>query len=288
MLGAVPLWHLLRRAGKRATFANLSFTDLRETGPRPLHPAMVEVTASSPGPKYYFPERTLCRWYQSQGEELSVYCFEKTGVHPLAQAFAKLVEHIDADAIVLCDGGTDILMRGDEAGLGTPAEDITSLLAAQQAPVSNKIVVCIGFGVDRFHGVCHAHFLENVAALQREGGFLGMLSLLPQMPEAKHYLEAVAYAQRYTVSRPSIVHGSIASAVKGDYGDVHCTERTRGSELWINPLMSTYFGFDLDSVADRLLYGDPLLDTETIYEVVAALELFRSRRVRKSWKSIPV
>jgi len=57
---------------------------------------------------------------------------------------------------VLVDGGTDILMRGDEAGLGTP--------------------------------------------------------------EAEAFVAAVDYAQQRTPTRPSIVNGSIAAAVRGDEG----------------------------------------------------------------------
>ena len=55
--------------------------------------------------------------------------FEKVGVRPMRAAYRALVAATDSDAIVLVDGGTDILMRGDEAGLGTPAEDMTSLAA---------------------------------------------------------------------------------------------------------------------------------------------------------------
>jgi hypothetical protein len=54
------------------------------------------------------------------------------GVRPLRAAYAKLAEHLDLDAVVLVDGGTDILMRGDEAGLGTPADDMTSLAAPRR------------------------------------------------------------------------------------------------------------------------------------------------------------
>ncbi len=46
------------------------------------------------------------------------------------------------------DGGTDILMRGDESGLGTPEEDMASLAAVHGLDVPEKIVVCAGFGVD--------------------------------------------------------------------------------------------------------------------------------------------
>jgi len=65
---------------------------------------------------------------------------------------------------------------------------------------------------------------------------------------------AVAFAHEEMPTRQSIVNGSIASAIRGDFGDVHVSERTRSSELFINPLMTLYFGFDLAAVADRSLY----------------------------------
>ena len=50
-------------------------------------------------------------------------------MEPLREAYRALIAHHGIDAIVLVDGGTDILMRGDEAGLGTPEEDMLSLAA---------------------------------------------------------------------------------------------------------------------------------------------------------------
>jgi hypothetical protein len=52
----------------------------------------------------------------------------------------------------------------------------------------------------------------------------------------------------------SIVSSSILSALAGEYGDVHATGRTQGSQLWINPLMAAYWCFRLDRVAERILY----------------------------------
>jgi hypothetical protein len=46
-----------------------------------------------------------------------------------------LVEHLVIDALVLVDGGTDILVRDDETGLATPVEDITSLAAAARCDI---------------------------------------------------------------------------------------------------------------------------------------------------------
>lgn len=59
----------------------------------------------------------------------------------------------------------------------------------------------------------------------------------------------------------SIANSSILSAIHGHYGDHHFTERTRGSELWINPMMSQYWCYDLPAVAQRLQYRGALLNT---------------------------
>jgi len=40
-------------------------------------------------------------------------------------AWDAIARHVAPDAVVLVDGGTDVLMRGDEAGRGTPVEDMT-------------------------------------------------------------------------------------------------------------------------------------------------------------------
>ena len=155
----------------------------------------------------------LARWLSARRNAEPVYAFAKTGVRPLREAWRALQAELGFDAVVLVDGGTDILMRGDEAGLGTPTEDLSSVAAVDALDVPIKLVVCIGFGVDRYHGVCHAHFLENVAALSRAGTYLGVTALVAQMPEAAAYLELVEFATQSSRQSASIVNLSIASAV---------------------------------------------------------------------------
>src|SRR5262249_57245185 len=139
---------------------------------------------------------------------------------------------VKADTVVLVDGGTDSLMRGDEAGLGTPEEDIASIAAVDDLEVPRKYLVCLGFGVDAFHGVCHTHALEAVAELTRDGAFLGALSLTREMPEVRRYMEAAQAVCEAMPDCPSIVWASILSALEGHYGRHHRTARTRGSTLW--------------------------------------------------------
>ncbi|NOK21237.1 DUF1152 domain-containing protein [Corallococcus carmarthensis] len=284
----LPLYFRLREMGKRVSLANLSFTVLDRVDGRVVAPGLMEVRAETQGPAHYFPEGVLARWFQARGEAVSIYCFDKVGVAPLSAAWAALQAELGFDTVVLVDGGTDILMRGDEAGLGTPEEDISSLAAVDSLTLRDKLIVCLGFGVDAFHGICHAHFLEAVADLSRRGAYLGVTALLPGMPEVDRYREAVMFSSEEMARRPSIVSLSVVGAIDGDYGDQHRTSRTQGSKLWINPLMSMYWAFDLDAVAKRCLYLDLLRDTNTSWEVGARIEVFRNQHPTKPWQDIPV
>lgn len=155
-------------------------------------------------------------------------------------------------------------------------------------PLDEKIVVCLGFGVDRHHGVCHAQFLEATAALAREGAFRGAMSLLAGMPEVDAFRAAVAFANEQMPRFPSIVANSVVSAIEGDFGDVHRTDRTEGSRLWINPLMAMYWAFDLDAVARRCLYLPAVLSTTTWTDVRAAIGSFMVATTPRPWDDIPL
>ncbi|TXJ81822.1 DUF1152 domain-containing protein [Streptomyces lavendulae] len=280
----LPLALALRSAGAEVHLAGLSFADLYglDRGSW-VAEDVVAVRPDTPLHGDYFPERSLARWLHSRQLPATVYAFPLTGVRPLRAAYRALAEHLGGvDAIVLVDGGTDILMRGDEHGLGTPEEDMASLAAvAGLAEVPHRLVACVGFGVDAYHGVNHSTVLENLAALDRDGGYLGAFSLPRESDEGAAYLDAVAHAQRCHASHPSIVHGSVAAAVRGEFGDVRFTERTRGSELFVNPLMSLYFCADLPALARAHLYLDRLEDTVLMRQIGSAIAGFREELPRQ-------
>jgi hypothetical protein len=287
----LPLYFALRDAGKQVFLANLSFTPLHSVTGRHLTEDLVEVTADSEGPRFinYFPEGYLSRWFRQLGEEVPIYCFGRTGARPLLAAYRILQEQLRPDTVILVDGGTDSLMRGDEVGLGTPQEDIASIAAVDELQVARKLLVCLGFGVDTFHGVCHAYFLEAVAELTRVGGFLGTFSLLADMPEVERYRAAAAAVFASMPNHPSIVTSSIISALEGRYGDYHATERTAGSKLWINPLMALYWCFQLGPVARRILYLDALKQTEDYDEISVLITRFRAKQKNtRPWVDMPV
>ena len=285
----LPLYFWLRNAGKTVHLANLSFTDLRFCdGQRPV-PSLVRVLPTTGGSSSYFPEVHLSSWLSDRFGETPVYAIERSGARPVAAAHQWLAAALKPDAVILVDGGTDSLMRGDEVGLGTPEEDMASVAAVQAVQnVARKYLLCLGFGIDAFHGVCHAHFLENTAALIADGGYLGAWSLMREMTEFQLYREALEHTCARMPRRPSIVNTSIASAVSGSFGDHHSTRRTEGSELFINPLMGIYWAFQLEHVARRVLYLDRIRETETYTELSMAIESFSATQPKvRGWKDIP-
>jgi len=285
----LPLYFALREAGKTVHLANLSFASLPSAPVDRIFPHCVRVTAGTLRAPTYFPEYHLSRWFrEALQEEVPVYAFPLVGVQPLRETYRKLADMLRLDAVVLVDGGTDSLMRGDEAGLGTPAEDAISLAAVSGSGIARQFLACIGFGVDTYHGVCHAQFLESVASLTRAGAFLGVTSVLPQMEAGQRYAQAVAYANERAKGRESIVSNSIVSAIEGQFGDHHRMERTRSNQLWINPLMPIYWAFDLPNVIFRSLYLDQLSETKTLQEVVNKIQIFRARCKTKEWEEMPV
>ena len=224
---------------------------------------------------------------------MPVYCFHRYGPRPVTEAYRVLQDHLGFDTVVLVDGGTDSLMRGDEVGLGTPVEDMTSIAAADaldDGNVPRKLLVCLGFGVDTYHGVCHAHVLEAVAELARAGAYLGAFSLTPDMPAVKQFVAATEYVLQRTSARASIVLLSILSALEGQFGNHHRTERTSGSELFINPLMSMYWCFWLAPVARRVLYLDRIRPLERFFDVEREIARFRAEHPGhpRAWRDLPM
>lgn len=276
VFAGLPLALALRDQGKDVAFASYSFGDLGAVGNDAwIGPGVALVTAEL-NVHPYFPELTLARWLAERGIDSPVHAFAPAGAVPLREAYRALVARLGLDAVVLVDGGTDILLRGDEAGLGTPEEDMTSLAAvAGLDDVPHRFVACLGFGIDAFHGVCHAHVLENIAALTRAGAYLGAFSLTADSPEGRAYVDAVAFAAAHTPTRPSIVQGQVAAAVSGEFGNVQFTHRTAASELFVNPLMGLYFTFELVGLAASVQYLDDLRETRTTRQVALVIERYR-------------
>lgn len=274
----LPLYFALRAQGKQVYLANLSFTDLQRkvtTKDQYYCKGCVKVTHDmkiKDAVDTYFPEFYLSIWFWEKfNEDVPIFTFSRsTGVVQLTEVYSKICSSHKVEAIVLVDGGTDSLMFGTEEALGTPVEDQTSILAASSLPdVPIKLLTAIGFGVDTFHGVSHGLFLENVATLEREGGYLGCFSVPRQSLEGGLYLEGYQAIAKHM--QPSIVCASITDAMKGHFGNHHSTSRTGNSELFINPLMPVYWTFELEKLVRYIPYAAPLKKTSTSQDVMRVI-----------------
>ena len=203
------------------------------------------------------------------------YCYDlvkevgSTGVQPIVQFLKKKVEEDTPQAIILVDGGVDVLMRGDEKGAGTLLEDAVTLAAVAQVDVPHKVIACMGFGAEAEEGLCHYRALENMAALTASGGFLGACALTPDMGAFHHYRRESE--QAWAGKRKSHIHTRIIPAVTGQFGeqtlyegvDARVCGAAKEVPSFVNPLMSLIWFFDLMKVYERNLFSKKLVPTAT-------------------------
>ena len=284
----VPLATYLVARGCSVVLANLTFSTPWFGGSERIAPNLWRIDSSAKEMPY-FPEKWLAEWLARRSMNVPVYTLGKSGVQPLRSAYAALLDRHPADLVIVVDGGTDSLIFGDEPGLGTVVEDAVSIVAACSAAGEGRVLLAaLGFGVDHFHGVSHHSFLENVARISRAGGYLGGSSLIQGTPEADAFLDLVDYANQRQPQQLSIVCNSIASAVRGEFGDYHATNRTHGTELFINPLMAQYWAFDAHCVVKHMEFAPALATTTTMREALSAIETCREHLDVRQRKGVPL
>lgn len=281
---AIPLYFTLRAMGKTVHIANLTFSepDRMRNIVSPL-PGLYEITANTLFPGDYCPEAYLARYLRERhGIDTVIHTIARAGYAVVKSAYQHLTVNKNLDAIVVVDGGSDSLMAGDEDQLATIEEDHISIMAANDVVSDDlklRCLVVLGLGVDRFHGCSDAASLRAVAELTAVGGFFGMQMLEQEMLPVQYYKELVEYANASCRSSPSIVGASIVSALEGHYGNYHSNPRTHGSALYINPMMSMLWFFDVAAVKNRWRPGlyEALRGTATRAEVGAAVGKFRRK-----------
>jgi len=276
VLCGLPIFLELEQLGYDVHLANLSFSDIAGlTDGEALTDTLVGVSADLDEVTDYFPEYFLAQWlFDERNDEVTVWCFDKTGARPLVKNYQILAKHLNLDAIILVDGGVDSLMHGDEPQPGTLLEDALSLLAVNELkslPV--RLTACLGLGIEPEVG--YAHLFENIAQLTKSGAFKGSCALLKDMPCFQQYEQAAMYIFDQQPDYPSVIASSVISAVRGEYGNYHLIRRTHGSDLRISPLMALYWFFDLPAVAQRNLLLPALRLTHTVDEAWIAMQKAR-------------
>jgi hypothetical protein len=240
----------------------------------------------------------------------------------LTSFYSQLIEAHHIDAIIAVDGGSDSLMRGDESGLGDPIEDAVSVGAIASLCCSTKsfqetnqqmttsprrplgLLYSVGFGCDRFNSVSDASSLRAIAELTQKGGFLGSCSLIPSSRRVEIYRDGLAHIYQHQQMR-SILSGSILASAFGYYGNeieslnrdtqIDFGKRLTPSsssdspgtdELFLWPLMSMLWMFDITIVAERSLICQWIASASTVKESqrlfdVGRKKLFDQKAIRR-------
>jgi hypothetical protein len=285
----LPIYFELRKHRKEVHLANFSQSSIDKLkGVLRVTPTLIGATASQQHTLTYFPEHYLSQWFKEQrNEDVTIWCFGRTGVRPLLANYQALIDYLSVDAILLVDGGVDSLMHGDEVETGSITMDSISLAAVSQLQgLKVRITACLGFGAER--EVTYAHVFENIAELTKENAFLGSCSLLKQMEAYQFYENAVLYVQNNPHQKPTIISSSVISAVRGEHGDYHLTSATDGSKLWISPLMPIYWFFDFAAVAQRNMLIPRIKDTETIFQAREIIRDYRRTVVMRPPTQVPL
>ncbi len=285
----LPIYFELVGRGQTVHLASYSFSEIEyATQGIRLTDSLIGVTADVVSPLAYFPEYHLAQWFKEvQQQEITIWSFGKTGVRPLIENYHALIDHLGIDGILLIDGGVDSLLRGDEPQIGTLLEDAISLIAVSELKsIPVKLMACLGFGAEQ--DMHYAHVFENIAKLTDLDAAVGTCSLNRQMEAYQLYLAALTYVQNKPRQDSSVINSSVISAVEGHYGNHHHTEKTRGSRLWISPLMAIYWFFELSAVARRNLLFADLRYTDTRTEAFRGMVKARRGLAMRKPAKIPL
>ena len=287
IVSGLPLYFFFRSLGKNVVLANLSFSALNFSNSKEVCSGTYRVDDDSQELPY-FPEKFILDWLRAErGEQASMYAFsDQMGVRPLAAAYAEIIKIHQIDTVILVDGGTDSLMFGDETRVGTIIEDACSIVAVSQQSNIKTYLAAIGLGVE--HDFNHHACLENIATLTKHNQFLGNVAVTQSMPEGKAFLHLVEYLNQQMPLHRSIVMNSIASAVRGDFGDLHFTQRTKETPQFISPLMNIYWFFELQGIYQSLGFAQDILHSETKADIVQAYQHYRQSISLRAERQIPL
>lgn len=280
-----PIGLALEKRGHRVvygsyTFTNLSFVKNFERIKNPngkIGSICSKVDRHSICENSYFPEKYLSEWhFEHRNMEMPVYCYSGQGVQTLVDLFNYIQELEEVDYLFIVDGGADGIMRGDEYDLATPTLDAISIIAGSLSEIKQSYYVLSAFGTEGVgKGFSHAEALHRMSDLIKSNQMLGVSSLLNDPSIKQDYLSLYdLVSEKMYKNDSSTIMGSIAESVKGVFGDTAVNNKTSFEPVWISPLTSLLWYFDLEGVAKMKLYYDDIKDTVYFHE---AQQLFNGR-----------
>jgi len=291
-LCGLPIGLELENRGHKIIYSNYSFSDLRVVPQgRWINDDLVLIDETTQELENcdYFPEKVFCDWYaQRYGRSSLVYGYNDVGIIPLSDIFntIQIAEGVDYHFIV--DGGSDGLLRGDEYNLGSPTIDAISIIAGSQSKIAHKYYVSTAFGTEGVgKSVSHAEVLENMARALSQQKMLGVTSIINNPRIQAEFEECFVY---FFNNVPQVHHstivGSIAAALRGLFGDHEVNYKTKLAPVWLSPLTTLFWYFDLSAIAKSKLYYNEALITETTGEIGHIIA--RRKRPVSSKTPIPI
>jgi len=308
---SMNLYPELRRLNKTVVIVSFSFGDVGQIGGtapvvwEDMNIKVKEVSADSqPLNDRYAPEIHVCTFLDSSYPQTAPHkmyaCNARQFTVPRLTAFyTHIINQHKIDGVIIFDGGSDSLMRGDEEGLGDPIEDcvsVTSVSLLKNEGIKFRILISAGFGSDRFNGVSDASSLRAVAEITQMGGFLGSLSLEPTHPGFLFYSNCVKHIYSRQSFR-SVLTGLVILSTQGHFGfdisdnsanpdgvKVDLGTRVSGTTAFCWPLMAILFAFDVNVVAKRSYIATWIKDETTVSNCHEAL--YKGRKTLKSEQKI--
>jgi len=221
---------------------------------------------------------------------LNLSVIGRHGVQLVRKAILEILADKEIDTIIVVDGGVDALMTGDEVGAGTFLEDSIMLAAVSGLTGYKSYLACLGFGTETDEELNHYRCLENMAALNAAGAFLGSCSLTADMWDFEYYKETHELASK--LCKPSHIHSKVIAAVEGKFGNVNLEYDARlvapKAGTFINPLMASYWFFDLRKVAARNKLVPLIEKTNTIVDAIITLRQNVSIMDKRDRQTIPL
>lgn len=266
----------LKRLNKEIIIGSYSFGDPNEIHAEKVNfnkPITVKkVFASSKCSQSYCPEVAICAYLDQE--------FPDSSPHSIYAYYARDFTVIDLQAlhnffisthsincVILIDGGSDSLMKGNESGLGDPIEDSVSIASVSALQVPLKLLLTIGLGTDRYNCVSDASSLRAISELTELGGFKGSLSLEKGNPCFEFYAKGLEFIYQHQNFR-SVLAGSITAATLGYWGDQRLPGNVLGrverGSLFLWPLMSFIWAFDVNIVEERSLITKWIKNAESL------------------------
>ncbi|CAF1116536.1 unnamed protein product [Adineta ricciae] len=215
----------------------------------------------------YFPEQRLAN--ELQVPIYAILCdYTATRIELIVEAYKHLIHGRCIDELALIDGGSDVLLTGNELELGTPVEDISharavDLLSTDE--VKAKYIVVIGINLEVGHDVQKSDIDARVAALSSD-------TIFKWLWQYEHDDDVRRYVEIFHRCSPSqsIVHSLICAALEGRRGyylPEHLRDRIRNSVVELSDETCISIVYRLNDVMRHNVYFQRLIPEMNLNQV---------------------